>query len=58
MVDNNVNQPLVSDRDTVNTALILPMASMSTTTNPQSPQPSTRSPPPILVDNFKNGNTT
>lgn len=59
MVDSNVSQPLVSERDTAGTAVILPMA--STTTNqppiPTITQQSPRSPPPTLVDNFKNGNT-
>lgn len=54
MVDSNISQPLVDERDTASTAIILPMAS---TTNqiPTITQQSPRSPPPMLVDNFKNG---
>lgn len=59
MVD--VNQPMISDKERKESAtpeLILPIASISTT-NPQISvtQQSPRSPPPILLDNFKNGNT-
>lgn len=64
MVDGNVIQPMISDKEkenTVNMDLILPIASISTTTapNPQISvsQQSPRSPPPVLLDNFKNGNT-
>lgn len=56
MVD--VNQPMISDKENSATDLILPIASISTT-NPQISvsQQSPRSPPPVLLDNFKNGNT-
>lgn len=61
MVDCNVNQPMISDKEKENTGtdLILPIASISSTTNPQISvtQQSPRSPPPVLLDNFKNGNT-
>lgn len=56
MVD--VNQPMLSDKENSATDLILPIASISAT-NPQISvsQQSPRSPPPVLLDNFKNGNT-
>lgn len=62
MVDCNVNQPMISDKDKENTGidLTLPIASISSTTvYPQMSvsQQSPRSPPSVLLDNFKNGNT-
>lgn len=61
MVDCNVNEPMLSDKDRKESSSmdpILPIASISAT-NPQicASQQSPRSPPPILLDNFKNGNT-
>ncbi|XP_055299030.1 ATP-binding cassette sub-family G member 1 isoform X2 [Sitodiplosis mosellana] len=64
MVDCNVNQPMINDKEkesTVNMDIILPIASISTTApNLQISvsQQSPRSSPPVLLDNFKNENTT
>lgn len=58
MVDINADQSMISDKGK-ETDLILPIASISTT-NPQISsvsQQSPRTPPPLLLDNFKNGNT-
>lgn len=59
MVDCNVNQPMISDKERKESAasdLILPIASISTNPQISVTQQSPRS-PPVLLDNFKNGNT-
>lgn len=61
MVD--CNEPMIGDREHLEnmSSDLVPIASISTP-NPQivaaSQQPSPRSPPPVLLDNFKNANIT
>lgn len=57
MVDCNVKQPMINDKDNTSTDLILPIASISTNPQISVSQQSPRSPPPTLLDNFKNTNT-
>lgn len=54
MVEKSVNPPLMVEKDS-NTAVIVPASTTSVSFQSTPPQQIVRSPPPTLVENFKNG---